>query len=194
MRIAPCNSKFSSRYVTDYVSSFQQQVTLDIIGHASFGMEFACLKDPENKLTIEYAREFAPSKEAQKYRMLALVSPKFLLDHLPPKRNQELRSAVVAVSECASRVIVQRCAALDGAEKQSSGASRLCVRISRVACSPAASIITKPTEQPEWMSGRSVKAFSSLWKYVASLPNLSRSALSSISPPECATCVRYICT
>jgi cytochrome P450 len=73
-------------------------------------------------LATEYAKGFAPSKEAQKYRMLALILPKFLLDNLPLKRNQELRSAVAAVRECASRVIEQRCAALDGTEKQSSGA------------------------------------------------------------------------
>lgn len=73
-------------------------------------------------MATEYAKGFAPSKEAQKYRMLALILPKFLLDNLPLKRNQELRSAVAAVRECASRVIEQRCAALDGAEKQSSGA------------------------------------------------------------------------
>jgi cytochrome P450 len=96
-------------------------VTLDIIGHASFGIDFACLKDPENKLATDYARGFAPSKEAQKYRMLALILPKFLLDNLPLKRNQELRSAVAAVRECASRVIDQRCAALDGSEKHSTG-------------------------------------------------------------------------
>jgi cytochrome P450 len=96
-------------------------VTLDIIGHASFGIDFACLKDPENKLATDYARGFAPSKEAQKYRMLALILPKFLLDNLPLKRNQELRSAVAAVRECASRVIDQRCAALGGSEKHSTG-------------------------------------------------------------------------
>ena len=96
-------------------------MTLDIIGHASFGIEFACLKDPENKLATDYARGFAPSKEAQKYRMLALILPKFLLDNLPLKRNQELRSAVAAVRECASRVIDQRCAALDGSEKHATG-------------------------------------------------------------------------
>jgi len=97
-------------------------VTLDIIGHASFGLEFACLKDPENKLATDYARGFAPSKEAQKYRMLALILPKFLLDNLPLKRNQELRSAIAAVRDCASRVIEHRCAALDGFEKQPSEA------------------------------------------------------------------------
>jgi cytochrome P450 len=100
----------------------QQQVTLDIIGHASFGLEFACLTDPENKLATDYAKGFAPSKEAQKYRMLALILPKFLLDNLPLKRNQELRTAIAAVRECASNVIEQRCAALNGPEKQSPGA------------------------------------------------------------------------
>jgi cytochrome P450 len=97
-------------------------VTLDIIGHASFGIDFACLKNPKNKLATDYARGFAPSKEAQKYRMLALILPKFLLDNLPLKRNQELRSAITAVRECASRVIEQRTAALDGTGKQLSGA------------------------------------------------------------------------
>jgi len=97
----------------------EQQVTLDIIGHASFGLDFACLKDPQNRLATDYARGFAPSKEAQKYRMLALILPKFLLDNLPLKRNQELRSAVAAVRECASRIIDQRCAELDNTEKPS---------------------------------------------------------------------------
>lgn len=97
-------------------------MTLDIIGHASFGIEFACLKDPENKLATDYARGFAPSKEAQKYRMLALILPQLLLNNLPLKRNQELRSAIAAVRECASRVIEQRTATLDGTEKQLSAA------------------------------------------------------------------------
>lgn len=95
---------------------------MDVIGLASFGLDFACLRDPHNKLATDYARGFAPSKEAQKYRMLALVLPKFLLDRLPLKRNQELRSAIHAVRECASNVIEQRCATLDGLEKQSSEA------------------------------------------------------------------------
>ena len=95
-------------------------MTLDIIGHASFGIKFACLEDPENKLATDYAKVFAPSKEAREYRMLALILPRFLLHNLPLKRNQELRSAIAAVRECASHVIEQRSAALDGPEKQPS--------------------------------------------------------------------------
>jgi cytochrome P450 len=97
--------------------------TLDIITLASFGLDFCCLKDPNNKLATDYIRGFAPSKDAQKYRMLALILPDFLLDRLPLKRNQELRSAVAAVRDCASNVIEQRCAALEKAEKHSSIAS-----------------------------------------------------------------------
>jgi cytochrome P450 len=97
--------------------------TLDIITLASFGLDFCCLEDPNNKLATDYIRGFAPSKDAQKYRMLALILPDFLLDRLPLKRNQELRSAVAAVRDCASNVIEQRCAALEKAEKHSSIAS-----------------------------------------------------------------------
>jgi cytochrome P450 len=97
--------------------------TLDIITLASFGLDFCCLKDPNNKLATDYIRGFAPSKDAQKYRMLALVLPDFLLDRLPLKRNQELRATVAAVRDCASNVIEQRCAALEDAEKLSSVAS-----------------------------------------------------------------------
>jgi cytochrome P450 len=64
-----------------------------------------------------------PSKEAQKYRMLALILPDFLLDRLPLRRNQELRFAVAAVRECASKVIKQRSAALDCSDKEPSVAS-----------------------------------------------------------------------
>lgn len=97
--------------------------TLDIITLASFGLDFLCLKDPNNKLATNYIRGFAPSKDAQKYRMLALILPDFLLDRLPLKRNQELRSSVAAVRECANNVIEKRCAALTTPEKQLSDAS-----------------------------------------------------------------------
>lgn len=97
--------------------------TLDIITLASFGLDFLCLKDPNNKLATDYIRGFAPSKDAQKYRMLALILPDFLLDRLPLKRNQELRSSVAAVRECAGNVIVKRCAALNNSGKQLSSGS-----------------------------------------------------------------------
>jgi cytochrome P450 len=97
--------------------------TLDVISLASFGKDFACLRDPTSKLVTDYIHGFAPSKDAQKYRMLALILPDFLLDRLPLKRNQELRSAVNAVRDCASGVIEQRCVALSSLEKHSTGAS-----------------------------------------------------------------------
>lgn len=92
--------------------------TLDVISLASFGKDFACLEDPTSKLVTDYIHGFAPSKDAQKYRMLALILPDFLLDRLPLKRNQELRSAVNAVRDCASGVIEQRCNALSDSDKR----------------------------------------------------------------------------
>lgn len=94
--------------------------TLDIISLASFGKDFACLENPTNKLVTDYIRGFAPSKDAQKYRMLALILPDFLLDRLPLKRNQELRSAVKAVRECASNEIEQRCTPSNRSDKHGS--------------------------------------------------------------------------
>jgi cytochrome P450 len=100
------------------LGSYLHHVTLDIIGIAGFGLDFRCLKDPSNKLATDYARGFTPSKSAQKYRMLALFMPPWLLDRLPLKRNQDLRAAVAAVRESASNVIEQNGVALDGPEKQ----------------------------------------------------------------------------
>lgn len=97
--------------------------TLDVISLASFGKDFACLKDPTSKLVTDYIHGFAPSKDAQKYRMLALILPDFLLDRLPLKRNQELRSAVNAVRDCANGVIEQRCDALNSSDKPGIDAS-----------------------------------------------------------------------
>ena len=91
--------------------------TLDVISLASFGKDFACLEDPTSKLVTDYIQGFAPSKDAQKYRMLALLLPTFVLDRLPLKRNRELRSAVNAVREYASVEIEQRCDALSNTEK-----------------------------------------------------------------------------
>lgn len=100
------------------MGSYLHHVTLDIIGIAGFGLDFQCLQDPGNKLATDYARGFTPSKSAQKYRMLALFMPPWLLDRLPLKRNQELRATVAAVWESASNVIEQKGASLDGPEKQ----------------------------------------------------------------------------
>lgn len=55
--------------------------------------------------------------------MLALILPDFLLDRLPLKRNQELRSAVNAIRDCASGVIEQQCDTLSGADKHNTSAS-----------------------------------------------------------------------
>jgi cytochrome P450 len=100
------------------LGSYLHHTTLDIIGIAGFGLDFKCLKEPNNKLATDYARGFTPSKSAQKYRMLALFMPPWLLDRLPLKRNQDLRAAVAAVWESASRVIKQKGAGLDGQAKQ----------------------------------------------------------------------------
>jgi cytochrome P450 len=100
------------------LGSYLHHTTLDIIGIAGFGLDFKCLKEPGNKLATDYARGFTPSKSAQKYRMLALFMPPWLLDLLPLKRNQDLRAAVAAVWESASNVIKEKGAALDGQAKQ----------------------------------------------------------------------------
>jgi cytochrome P450 len=97
--------------------------TLDVISLASFGKDFACLKDPTSKLVTDYIQGFAPSKDAQKYRMLALLLPTFVLDRLPLKRNRELRSAVNAVRDYASVEIEQRCDALSKTEKETASAN-----------------------------------------------------------------------
>jgi cytochrome P450 len=93
--------------------------TLDVISLASFGKDFACLEDPTSKLVTDYVQGFMPSKDAQKYRMLALILPTFVLDRLPLQRNRELRSAVNAVRGFASGEIEQRCEALGSPEKHS---------------------------------------------------------------------------
>ena len=100
------------------LGTYLHHVTLDIIGIAGFGLDFKCLKDPSSKLATDYARGFTPSKSAQKYRMLALFMPPWLLDRLPLKRNQDLRAAVAAVRESALNVIEKKGISLDGQEKQ----------------------------------------------------------------------------
>lgn len=100
------------------LGTYLHHATLDVIGIAGFGLDFKCLKDPSSKLATDYARGFTPSKSAQKYRMLALFVPPWLLDRLPLKRNQDLRAAVAAVRESASNVIEQKGVSLDGQEKQ----------------------------------------------------------------------------
>lgn len=83
-------------------------MTLDIIGIAGFGLDFRCLSDPDNQLATDYARGFAPSKDAQFYRMLAIIFPDAILNRLPLRRNQDLRAAVRAVKQCTSDVIESR--------------------------------------------------------------------------------------
>lgn len=93
-----------------------------MIGLASFGKDFSCMRDPSNKLARDYALGFAPSEDAQKYRMLALFLPESILNRLPLKRNQEIRTAVAAVRESAGDEVDQRCATLEKLEKKSSDA------------------------------------------------------------------------
>jgi cytochrome P450 len=100
------------------LGTYLHRTTLDIIGIAGFGLDFKCLENPSGKLATDYARGFTPSKAAQKYRMLALFMPPWLLDRLPLKRNQEMRTAVAAVREAAGNVIEQKGVSLDGPEKQ----------------------------------------------------------------------------
>ena len=100
------------------LGTYLHRVTLDIVGIAGFGLDFKCLQEPGGKLATDYARGFTPSKSAQKYRMLALFLPPWLLDRLPLKRNQDLRAAVTAVQDCVGNVIEQKGLSLDGQEKQ----------------------------------------------------------------------------
>ncbi|KAM0715985.1 hypothetical protein Q7P37_008499 [Cladosporium fusiforme] len=106
------------------LGTYLHRVTLDLIGIAGFGLDFNCLKDPENQLATDYARGFNPSKSAQKYRLLALVMPSWLLDRLPMKRNQDLRTAVSAVRKQTGKFIEERGAMLDSKEKSSERANK----------------------------------------------------------------------
>lgn len=118
------NVESSGEVAPTDLGTYLHRVTLDVIGIAGFGLDFNCLKDPGNQLATDYAHGFNPSKSAQKYRLLALVMPSWLLDRLPMKRNQDLRTAVGAVRECTGKFIEERGAFLDSKEKSSEDANK----------------------------------------------------------------------
>lgn len=109
------NNGFSSKDkdATVDLGTYLHRATLDVIGFAGFGLDFNCLKDPENQLATDYAQGFNPSPSARKYRLLALVLPGWLLDHLPLKRNQDLRATAAAVRRSTGEMIEERGARID---------------------------------------------------------------------------------
>lgn len=100
-------------------------VTLDVIGIAGFGLDFDCLADPNNELAKNYTKAFAPSKDAEQYRVLLALFPDWLLAKLPLERAKTIRTAVDVVKRHAGRVVEAKKAKIDHDEKASASGDLL---------------------------------------------------------------------
>jgi cytochrome P450 len=99
------------------LSDYLRRATLDIIGMAGLGLDFDCLRNPENELATTYCHVFLPSRAMQLYRALTILIPRWILDHLPLKRNRELKDAVAVVRQYAGDVIERRQNSLNANKK-----------------------------------------------------------------------------
>ena len=96
-------------------------VTLDVIGIAGFGLDFDCLANPDNELAKNYIKAFAPSVEAEQYRVLLVLFPDWLLAKLPLERARTIQEAIETVKRHAGRVIEEKKASIEREEKAAAG-------------------------------------------------------------------------
>ncbi|POR38679.1 Cytochrome P450 [Tolypocladium paradoxum] len=75
------------------VNGWASRCTLDIIGMAGMGVEFGAIQDENNPLAQTYTRLSNPSRQAKVLIILGMFMPGWLLNHLPVKRNGDIKAA-----------------------------------------------------------------------------------------------------
>lgn len=82
--------------------------TLDIIGVSGMDRDFNALRDPDNELSKQYRNVLNPTKAARYLAILAFVLPRWLVDRIPVKDNQNIWSAADYVKVVCRDMIVKK--------------------------------------------------------------------------------------
>jgi cytochrome P450 len=90
------------------IEDWAGRVSLDIIGQAGFGSDFASLQNPNTSLNTAYRGAFVPDGSSKLFFLLTLLtSPKFV-SYFPFKKNDQIRDGVAAVTQFIKGLIDNR--------------------------------------------------------------------------------------
>ncbi|GKZ32474.1 hypothetical protein AbraIFM66950_001927 [Aspergillus brasiliensis] len=105
----PCASESSIVHtgVLD-IAEWSHRATLDMIGTAGMGQDFGAVHNPNADLVRAYASVFKPSKQDIVLAALRRLSPNWLINWLPLRRNKEIRSAVRRIRGVCADLIRQK--------------------------------------------------------------------------------------
>ncbi|GKZ18501.1 hypothetical protein AbraIFM66951_003381 [Aspergillus brasiliensis] len=106
----PCTSSESSIVHTGVldIAEWSHRATLDMIGIAGMGQDFGAVHNPNADLVRAYASVFKPSKQDIVLAALRLLLPNWLINWLPLRRNEEIRSAVRRIRGVCADLIRQK--------------------------------------------------------------------------------------
>ncbi len=100
------------------IGDWASRATLDIIGVAGLGQDFAALRSPNTELNTTYRKVFAPSKAQQMLGLLSIFIHPIIVRNLPIKRNDDMFEAQRVIRTISRDLIRQKKAALEKNEKR----------------------------------------------------------------------------
>jgi cytochrome P450 len=100
------NPEFKGRAVSVVnISAWLSRATLEILGTAGLGHDFAALTNEETDVKIAYQKVFSPSKVTQLLAALSAVFPRWFVRGLPVKRNGELEEAAAVIKKVCKEMV-----------------------------------------------------------------------------------------
>lgn len=97
------------------VGSWISRSALDIIGVSGMDRDFNALRDPDNELSKQYRNVLNPSRTARYLAILAFFLPRWFVDRIPVKDNQNIWNAADYVRKvCRDMIIKKRQAIAEG--------------------------------------------------------------------------------
>ena len=87
------------------VNGWASRCTLDIIGVAGMGVDFGAIQDKNNPLAQTYSRLARPTRQAKVLMVLGTLLPGWLVNHLPVKRNVDIKAAAQRIRSVCRELI-----------------------------------------------------------------------------------------
>lgn len=90
------------------VGGWISRSTLDIIGVSGMDRDFNALRDPDNELSKQYGNVLNPSRVGRFIGILAFFFPRWLVDRIPVKDNQNIWAAADYVKKVCRDMVVKK--------------------------------------------------------------------------------------
>lgn len=100
------------------ISGWSSRATLDIIGVAGMGHDFASLDNPDTKINVTYRDVFSPTRQQRVMALLGLFLPQWFLRALPVEHNNKIVESSNIIKEVCRELIRKKKEKLDQKEKR----------------------------------------------------------------------------